>query len=91
MILLARQAERHLRANYQPDGLNMGINIGKAGGRGRGRTHPHARAAALGGGRQFHDIGGRDARAAGGSGDDVREALAGLGRDPESVVHCVTG
>jgi ATP adenylyltransferase len=42
MILLARDAERHLRANYQPDGLNVGINIGKAGGAGvAGHIHMH--------------------------------------------------
>jgi ATP adenylyltransferase len=42
MILLARQAEIHLRANYQPDGLNMGINIGKAAGAGvAGHIHMH--------------------------------------------------
>lgn len=42
MILLARQAETHLRANYQPDGLNMGINIGKAAGAGvAGHIHMH--------------------------------------------------
>lgn len=42
MILLARQAETHLRANYQPDGLNMGINIGKAAGAGvAGHLHMH--------------------------------------------------
>jgi ATP adenylyltransferase len=42
MILLARQAESHLRANYHPDGLNMGINIGKAGGAGvAGHIHMH--------------------------------------------------
>jgi ATP adenylyltransferase len=43
MILLARQAEKHLRANYHPDGLNMGINIGKAAGAGvAGHIHMHA-------------------------------------------------
>jgi ATP adenylyltransferase len=42
MILLARQAEKHLRANYHPDGLNMGINIGKAAGAGvAGHLHMH--------------------------------------------------
>ena len=42
MILLARQAETFLRANYQPDGLNMGINIGKAAGAGvAGHIHMH--------------------------------------------------
>jgi ATP adenylyltransferase len=42
MILLAQQAERHLRANYAPDGLNMGINIGKAAGAGvAGHIHMH--------------------------------------------------
>jgi ATP adenylyltransferase len=42
MILLARLAETHLRANYQPDGLNMGINIGKAAGAGvAGHIHMH--------------------------------------------------
>ena len=42
MILLARQAEGHLRAHYRPDGLNMGINIGKAAGAGvAGHIHMH--------------------------------------------------
>jgi len=42
MILLARQAETHLRANYRPDGLNMGINVGKAAGAGvAGHIHMH--------------------------------------------------
>ena len=42
MILLVRQAEEHLRANYHPDGLNMGINIGKAAGAGvAGHLHMH--------------------------------------------------
>jgi ATP adenylyltransferase len=42
MILLVRRAETYLRANYQPDGLNMGINVGKAAGAGvAGHIHMH--------------------------------------------------
>ena len=42
MILLVRQAEIHLRAIYHPDGLNMGINIGRAAGAGvAGHVHMH--------------------------------------------------
>jgi ATP adenylyltransferase len=42
MILLARRAETHVRRNYSPDGLNMGINIGRAAGAGvAGHIHMH--------------------------------------------------
>ncbi len=42
MILLARQAEEKLRIHYQPDGLNVGMNIGKAAGAGvAGHIHMH--------------------------------------------------
>jgi ATP adenylyltransferase len=42
MILLARRAETHVRRNYNPDGLNMGINIGRAAGAGvAGHIHMH--------------------------------------------------
>jgi ATP adenylyltransferase len=34
MMLLARQCERHLRELYKPDGLNLGINIGRSAGAG---------------------------------------------------------
>jgi len=34
MMLLARVTEKHLRAIYHPDGLNIGINIGRAAGAG---------------------------------------------------------
>ncbi|MGA2134215.1 MAG: HIT domain-containing protein [Bryobacteraceae bacterium] len=42
MMLLARRAETLLRANYRPDGLNLGINVGKAAGAGvAGHIHMH--------------------------------------------------
>jgi ATP adenylyltransferase len=34
LIRLARESERHLRAIYQPQGLNLGMNIGKSAGAG---------------------------------------------------------
>jgi ATP adenylyltransferase len=34
MMLLTRATERHLRAIYHPDGLNIGMNIGNAAGAG---------------------------------------------------------
>ena len=58
MMQIARQAEKHLRAVYHPDGLNIGMNIGRAAGAGISGPYPHARAAALDGRRQFHDHGG---------------------------------
>jgi ATP adenylyltransferase len=43
MISLAREAEKHLRALYRPDGLNFGINLGKSAGAGiAGHVHLHA-------------------------------------------------
>jgi ATP adenylyltransferase len=43
LIRLARESETHLRAIYQPEGLNLGINIGKSAGAGVvGHVHMHA-------------------------------------------------
>jgi ATP adenylyltransferase len=42
LILLARRTEGILRAVYKPEGLNMGINIGKCAGAGiAGHVHMH--------------------------------------------------
>lgn len=42
MMRLARQCERNLRAIYTPDGLNLGINLGKSAGAGiAGHVHFH--------------------------------------------------
>jgi ATP adenylyltransferase len=42
LIRLARQCEMHLRAIYRPDGLNLGINVGRSAGAGiAGHVHLH--------------------------------------------------
>ena len=42
MMVLARSAEKHLREIYRPEGLNMGLNIGRCAGAGiAGHVHMH--------------------------------------------------
>jgi ATP adenylyltransferase len=43
MIRLARDAELRLREIYRPDGLNLGLNLGRSAGAGvAGHVHLHA-------------------------------------------------
>lgn len=42
LILLSRDAERHLREIYRPSGLNLGMNLGESAGAGiAGHIHMH--------------------------------------------------
>jgi ATP adenylyltransferase len=42
LMALTRQSERHIRAVYRPDGLNLGMNIGESAGAGiAGHIHMH--------------------------------------------------
>jgi len=72
MMRLARDAERHLRAVYRPDGLNLGMNLGE--------SAASARPAALDGRYQLHDGDRRDPRAAGGSGSHLASPARRLRR-----------
>jgi ATP adenylyltransferase len=42
LMMITRQAEKHLRAVYHPEGLNLGMNLGRAAGAGiAGHIHMH--------------------------------------------------
>jgi len=42
LILLTRESERHMRAVYHPEGINLGMNLGRSAGAGiAGHIHMH--------------------------------------------------
>ena len=41
VLALLNRAEREIRSRHQPDGYNIGINIGRAGGQSRMHVHVH--------------------------------------------------
>ena len=76
LMRLARRAERVLQAVYQPDGLNFGLNLGKAAGAGVAEhLHLHA-VPRWSGDTNFHERVGGDAGSAG----DARGKLAAFAR-----------
>ncbi len=76
MMALTQRMEGVLRELYRPDGINLGMNIGKAAGAGiAGHIHMHV-LAALGRRRQFHERGRRSQGAAGNARRDLEERFA---------------
>jgi ATP adenylyltransferase len=84
MMALTQRMETVLRSLYRPDGINLGMNIGKGRGRRRRRTHPHAYSAALGRRRQFRQRHRRDQGAARGARGDLGTDPPSAGREPMS-------
>jgi diadenosine tetraphosphate (Ap4A) HIT family hydrolase len=41
VLELLREAQRHVQRNFSPDGYNIGVNIGAAGGQSRMHAHVH--------------------------------------------------
>ena len=62
MMHLAQRVEGAFRANYKPDGMNVGMNIGRAGGAGVVGPYPSSRPAPLVRRFQFHDSRRRNPR-----------------------------
>ena len=78
LIELTRRAELALTEGYAPQGLNMGINLGKTAGAGVLNHLHHARRAAVERRHELHDGRRGDAGVAGGVAGDREEAQADL-------------
>ena len=77
MMRFTRDAEIALTEAYQPQGINVGINLGRAAGAGIARPPPHPPGAALDRRHELHVGGRRTSRAARGPQRD---------RDPPATV-----
>ena len=81
MMALSQRMEAVLRDLYRPDGINLGMNIGKAAGAGvAGHIHMHVLPRWVAD-CEFHVGGRRDADAAGDAGCDLGEDAGGPGKD----------
>jgi hypothetical protein len=79
MMALTQKMESVLRQVYSPEGINPGMNIGRAAGASR-EPCPHERFAALGGRYEFHDSRRREPGAAGVVGGYISEDQSSHGR-----------
>ena len=80
ILLVAPGRDASCALTISPDGLNMGINIGRAAGAGvAGHIHMHVLPRWVAD-ANFMTVGGRNAGAAGGSFGHLREIVAGFSK-----------
>ena len=82
LMQVTQRAIAAVKGAYGPDGINVGMNLGRSRGSGSPGAPARARGAALERRYQLHDHGGRSTRPARGAGGDPRShsGLVGYGR-----------